>query len=161
MRRALIHRSLPLRPGPGRATGARVVAALGVEQIAGVLDEGDLARRKKRDVVETALVLVRQEEERQLPRVRRRAGLGQALDRSPAARAAGAARLVAVLDAEGVRVARLVEEELLEARAWAELAVLGPLERRPMGCLRERVRVERRAPVDCGVVDGDPLRVER
>jgi len=85
--------------------------------------------------------------------------LRQLLDRSPTARAAGPARLGAVLSAEGVRVAGFVEEELLEVRAWPELAVLGSLERRRLRGLRERVRVERRLPVDSRVMDGDPFRV--
>src|SRR6185437_7513229 len=116
----------------------------------------DLVRRQERVVVEAGHVLVAAEEERELPAVGRWTRLRELLNRAPAARAAGAGDLVAVFGAGGVGVARLVEEELLEVRARPEQAVLRTLERRAVGRLRQRVRVERGVAVHGGVVNRDP-----
>src|SRR4029450_4729926 len=67
---------------------------------------------------------------------------------------------VVVLGAGRVRVAGLVEVELLEPGVRAKGTVLGALERRALRGDRERVGLEGRGAVDSGVVDRLPLRLE-
>src|SRR5262249_17395563 len=97
--------------------------------------------------------LVALEEDRELTGARGRALLRELEDGVPAAAAV-------VLDAGRVRVAGLVEEELLELRAGPEEPVLRRIERRAVGRLRSVVRLERRVPVDGGVVNRHPARRE-
>src|SRR5262245_50625015 len=94
-----------------------------MDTVARVLHEGDRVARQESDVVDPGVRAVRLEEERQRARVGRRARLGQLLDRSPTAGGR-------VLDAGDVRVAGLVEEELLELAVRPEEAILRAFERR-------------------------------
>src|SRR5206468_4094503 len=103
----------------------------------------DQVLRQEGHVVEAGVRLVALEEDRELTGARGRAPLRELEDRVPAAAAV-------VLDAGRVRVAGLVEEELLELRAGPEKPVLRPLERRAVLRLRSVVRVERRITVDGG-----------
>jgi hypothetical protein len=96
--------------------------ALRVEGVAGVLDERDRGPREERDVVEAGVRFVARVEEAKRAGVGTRAALAQLEDRAPTAR-------FRVLDAFGVGVTRLVEEELGEMAARLEDAVLRALER--------------------------------
>ena len=127
---------------------------LPVQPVARVLDERDQVVREERRVVESRPSPVTAVEDREARARCARPALTELEDRAPAA-------LVLVLGARRVRVAGLVEVELSEAGAGTETSVLRALERGPVGCLGERVRVERRVPVDRGVVDRHPVRLER
>src|SRR5262245_66547128 len=103
-----------------------------VEPVPAILDENDVVLIPESDVVERRVVEVSPVEQRERARVCGRARLRQLVDGAEAAElGSGLGRRV--------RVARLIEEELLELVAGAELTVLGTLERR--GCLRLGERV--------------------
>src|SRR5262249_10496098 len=90
------------------------------------------------------------EEQGERPRARAWVVLAEPEDRVPAARRC-------VLRAGRIGVARLVEEELPESGAGAELPILGSLERRAACRLGQRVCVEWGVSVRGGGVDRLPL----
>src|SRR3954467_8522038 len=100
----------------------RVEPDRAVEPVALILHEDQMRLVEERDVVEARVILVGLIEQPQRAPVALRV-LPQLLNRAEAT--VGGSGL-----GREVRVAGLGEEELLEVRAWLELAVLGPLERR-------------------------------
>src|SRR5262249_12480167 len=90
---------------------------------------------------------------RESARVRGRARLRQLVDTAEAAELGAGLR-------RGIRISRLVEEELAKIAARPELAVLGSLEGRRSFRLGQSVGVVGSGPVHIRVMDGDPVRPE-
>src|SRR5258706_14811142 len=111
---------------------------LAVEPVAGIFDERQRVLGNERRVIEPAVSLIGPVEHRQRAGAGAWVSLRELHDRAPAARRG-------VLRTGGIGVARLVEEEVAEAVARLELAVLWPLERRGSRSLRAEVAVEGRA----------------